>query len=141
VPALARQGLFLIAEGRFDHQCAHPRRLGLQGIHARPEGRLLPLRVSTEDPPRAITARRIADGGHAVTRGQHFQRDAGRHEDITHAQGLQLNHGSAGMRNAGEIGPDHVVEHVLAQGIERLRQSKHLQGRCATGTHGIEQQG
>ena len=87
----------------------------------------------------------IAHGGHGVQGGQHLYAALAlaQREGLADLQLMQGQHGAGAAGQAGEIGPELVVEEVLAQHGQGWRQGVHLDGRAALAAahHAVGQQG
>lgn len=137
VQAAFGQALLPVAEGGFDDEHAD-----VELVHALPEGGVA-LGVAAEDPVRAAGggARGEAAGGHGVDGGQDFDVLARPGADL---QGLadddvvEADEGGLEAGDAGEVGPDDVVEDVGAQGLDGGAQGVHAQRPGAAAGDGIE---
>jgi hypothetical protein len=127
VQAARGERLFAVAEGGFDHQQGH-RKL----VDAGPEGGVA-LGVAAEHPVAALTMGCKATGGHGVNRREHLHRLAAHRQHLTDLDGAETHERALKAGDAGEIGPDQVVEHMGLQRSNGAGQGVHLQRRRAFG--------
>ena len=119
-----------VAEGGFDDQAVH-----VELVDALPEGGVA-LGIAGKDPPRCARlgpAHGVAHGGDGVDGGQRLD---GAALALAHVAGVQLmerEQRGVWRRQACEVGPDDVVEDMLVQGQQGVRQGR---VRARGGRHG-----
>ena len=128
VTAHFRKSRVGIAKGGLDDQAAHRQlREPLPQCRVRPG-------VAAVDPgrPGRIGAGEDghADGRHRVARRQHLQCPPAQHDALPHRQRHERQHRPLGRGQPREVGPDHAVEDVLLQRLQRLGQRMHPDRRA-----------
>ena len=104
--------------------------------------------VSPLKTQRAAAAGRAVDGEadrrHRVARAEHFHATGAELEDLADAERHEAQHRIFGGGQAREVGPELVVEQVVAQHGQRLGQRVHLDrggaARLAAAQHAVGQQ-
>ena len=121
VAADAGELVFVVAESGFDDQVGH-----FAASQAPPQRRVGP-GVAGEHPP---TRRRLgfnckAHRRHGVRGFHHLDPAVVEVDDLADCKWPQFEHRRVGAGQAGEVGPDHPVEDVGAQGRQGFRQRVH----------------
>ena len=135
VAADAGQFFFVAAEGGFDHQGTHG-----QLRDALPEGGA-GTGVAAEDPGAGAAVDGQAHCRHSVLGWQDLDLLAQTLKAVAGFEGQQFDERTVRAGQAGEVGPDDVVEDVAAQGVQGGGQGSDLQGLAAALGDGVDHQG